>query len=51
MTFTPTFLNQRWYSFAAVAAAANRPDDALQHLHEAVNRGYKDSTAAWPTTI
>jgi tetratricopeptide (TPR) repeat protein len=31
-----------WYSFACVAAAANQPDDALQYLHEAVNRGYKD---------
>jgi eukaryotic-like serine/threonine-protein kinase len=31
-----------WYSFACVAAAANQPDDALQYLNEAVNRGYKD---------
>jgi serine/threonine protein kinase/tetratricopeptide (TPR) repeat protein len=31
-----------WYSFACVAAAANQSDDALQYLHEAVNRGYKD---------
>jgi eukaryotic-like serine/threonine-protein kinase len=32
-----------WYSFACVAMAANRPDDALQYLQEAINRGYKDS--------
>ncbi len=31
-----------WYSLACVAAAANRPDDALQYLHEAVNRGFND---------
>ncbi|MGA2744394.1 MAG: serine/threonine-protein kinase [Candidatus Sulfotelmatobacter sp.] len=31
-----------WYSFACVAVAANHPDDALQYLREAVNRGYKD---------
>jgi eukaryotic-like serine/threonine-protein kinase len=35
---------QVWYSFACVAAAANRPDDALQYLHEAIDRGYKDPT-------
>jgi eukaryotic-like serine/threonine-protein kinase len=34
-----------WYSFACVAVAANRPDDALQYLREAVNRGYKDANA------
>jgi eukaryotic-like serine/threonine-protein kinase len=32
-----------WYSFACVAVAADRPDDAMQYLHEAVNRGYKDA--------
>jgi serine/threonine protein kinase/Tfp pilus assembly protein PilF len=32
-----------WYDFACVAAAANHPDDALQYLHEAVNRGYNDA--------
>jgi len=32
-----------WYSFACVAAAANRPDEALQYLQEAVNRGYRDA--------
>jgi len=32
-----------WYAFASVAVAANRPDDALQYLREAVNRGYKDA--------
>jgi len=34
-----------WYSFACVAVAANRPDDALKYLREAVNRGYKDADA------
>jgi len=33
---------QIWYAFACVAAAANRPDDALQYLQEAVNHGYRD---------
>jgi len=32
-----------WYAFACVAAAAGRPDDTLQYLREAVNRGYKDA--------
>ena len=32
-----------WYAFACVAVAANRPDDALQYLREAINRGYKDA--------
>jgi serine/threonine protein kinase len=32
-----------WYAFACVAAAADRPDDALQYLQEAVNRGYKNA--------
>jgi tetratricopeptide (TPR) repeat protein len=32
-----------WYSFACVAASANRPDDALHYLQEAVNRGYRDA--------
>ena len=32
-----------WYSFACVALAANQPDDALQYLQEALNRGYKDA--------
>ena len=34
-----------WYNFAGVAAAANRPDDALQYLQEAINRGYKNADA------
>jgi serine/threonine protein kinase/tetratricopeptide (TPR) repeat protein len=34
-----------WYSFACVAEAANHPDDALQYLQEALNRGYKDADA------
>lgn len=34
-----------WYSFACVAVAANRPDDALQYLQEAINRGYKSADA------
>lgn len=29
------------YSFACVAEAADRPDDALQYLREPVNRGFK----------
>jgi len=32
-----------WYAFACVAVAANHPDDALQYLREAINRGYKDA--------
>jgi len=32
-----------WYSFACVAVAANRPEDALKYLRQAVNRGYKDA--------
>jgi tetratricopeptide (TPR) repeat protein len=32
-----------WYSFACVAAAGDRPDEALQYLQEAVNRGFKDA--------
>ena len=32
-----------WYSFACVAAAGDRPDDALQYLQEAVNRGFKNA--------
>jgi eukaryotic-like serine/threonine-protein kinase len=32
-----------WYAFACVSAAANRPDDALQDLQEALNRGYKNA--------
>jgi serine/threonine protein kinase/tetratricopeptide (TPR) repeat protein len=31
-----------WYRFAGVAAAAHDPDEAVQHLREAVNHGYKD---------
>jgi len=31
-----------WYKFACVAAAAHDPDEAVQHLREAVNDGYKD---------
>jgi len=32
-----------WYAFACVAAAAAHTDDALQFLHEAINRGYKNA--------
>jgi eukaryotic-like serine/threonine-protein kinase len=32
-----------WYSFACVAAAGDHPDDSLQYLQEAINRGYKDA--------
>jgi non-specific serine/threonine protein kinase/serine/threonine-protein kinase len=31
---------EAWYGFACVAIAANRPDDALQYLREAVDRGF-----------
>lgn len=31
-----------WYSFACVAAAAHDRDEAVAHLREAVNHGYKD---------
>jgi serine/threonine protein kinase/tetratricopeptide (TPR) repeat protein len=34
-----------WYSYACVAVAANRPDDALQFLQEAIHHGYKDADA------
>jgi len=36
---------QLWYAFACVAAAANRPDEAVQYLQEAVHRGYKYADA------
>jgi eukaryotic-like serine/threonine-protein kinase len=29
-----------WYAYACVAEAAGRPEDALQYLREAINRGY-----------
>jgi eukaryotic-like serine/threonine-protein kinase len=32
-----------WYAFACVAVAGNHPDDALQYLQEAINRGYNDA--------
>jgi len=32
-----------WYVFACVAAAANRPDDAIQYLRESISRGYNDA--------
>jgi tetratricopeptide (TPR) repeat protein len=32
-----------WYAFACVAAAASRPEDALQYLREAVHHGYHDA--------
>lgn len=31
-----------WYGLACVAADANRPNDALGYLHEAINRGFED---------
>lgn len=34
-----------WYDFAGVAEAANRPDDALKYLQEAIHRGYKNADA------
>lgn len=33
---------QIWYSFACVATAADRPNEALQYLRDAARRGYKD---------
>jgi len=32
-----------WYDFACLAETANRPDDALQYLREAIHRGFKDA--------
>jgi eukaryotic-like serine/threonine-protein kinase len=32
-----------YYSFACVALAANRPDEALRHLKEAIDHGYQDA--------
>jgi serine/threonine protein kinase len=32
-----------WYGLACVAMAAGRPDDALQYLREAIDRGYKNT--------
>ena len=32
-----------WYAFACVAAAANRPDDALENLQQAVSLGYQNA--------
>jgi eukaryotic-like serine/threonine-protein kinase len=31
-----------WYKFACVAATAHDPDEAIQHLREALNHGYND---------
>ena len=35
--------SKTWYSFATVAAAADRSDDAIKYLQEAISRGYKDA--------
>ncbi len=35
-------LSIAWYGFACVAAAAHDPDEAVQHLREAVNHGYSN---------
>jgi tetratricopeptide (TPR) repeat protein len=32
-----------WYGLACVAMAANRPDDALQYLREAIDHGYRNT--------
>ena len=32
-----------WYGLACVAMAANRPDEALQYLREAIDHGYKNT--------
>jgi eukaryotic-like serine/threonine-protein kinase len=34
-----------WYAFACVAAAANRSNESIQYLQEAVKRGYKSADA------
>jgi eukaryotic-like serine/threonine-protein kinase len=34
---------QNWYALACVATAANRADDAIQYLNEAIRRGYSDA--------
>jgi eukaryotic-like serine/threonine-protein kinase len=34
---------QNWYALACVATAANRADDAIRYLHEAIRRGYSDA--------
>jgi non-specific serine/threonine protein kinase/serine/threonine-protein kinase len=39
---TETNVSLAWYSFACVAAAAHDPDEAVHHLREAVNHGYKN---------
>jgi len=31
-----------WYNLGCVAAAAKRPDEAFQYLHQAVVLGYSD---------
>jgi non-specific serine/threonine protein kinase/serine/threonine-protein kinase len=32
-----------WYDFACVAETANRPDDALRYLQQAIDLGYKNA--------
>lgn len=39
----PSAIALTWYGFACVAASAHDNDKAIQFLHEAVNRGYKDA--------
>jgi tetratricopeptide (TPR) repeat protein len=34
---------QLWYAYACVAAVANRSNESIQYLQEAVNRGYKNA--------
>jgi eukaryotic-like serine/threonine-protein kinase len=41
----PSAISNRWpvwYAFACVAETANHSEEALQYLHEAINRGYTD---------
>ena len=38
-------LSSAWRAFASVAAAANRSDDSLGYLQEAINLGYEDITS------
>ena len=34
-----------WYDFASVAIAAGHPDDAIQYLREAIDRGFRNADA------
>ncbi|MGD0414872.1 MAG: serine/threonine-protein kinase [Terriglobales bacterium] len=38
-----------WYAFARMAALTNHPDEALQYLREAIDRGYADADVLMAT--